>query len=125
MKMTYKEQITVCGSHDELKVVGAKLFKAKNLSDERRFELIKLYREKRKDLDRVMVDDSTNTELKRILYRVNTLAQSTPANAAKIGKSIYDLTKSGVLNRHEADLAFRAYRHQKRKAGIEFQPQAA
>lgn len=122
--MTYKEKITACASHDELKTVGARLYTAKNLSKDRKVELIKLYREQRKGLDRAMVDNSTNTELKRILYKVNTLAQSTPAEVAKIGKSIYDLTKTGKLNRHEADLAFRSYKHQKRKAGIEFQQAA-
>jgi hypothetical protein len=121
---TYPDQINKAQTHEALKTVGAKLFNAKNLSNDRKIALIKLYREKRKALDRSMVDASDNKELKRILYQVNTLAGSTLAEVAKIGKSIYDLTKAGKLNRHEADLAFRSYRHQKRKAGIEFQQAA-
>jgi hypothetical protein len=118
--MTYTQQIGKATNHDELKVIGAKLFNSK-LSKERRLELVKLYRQRRRDLDRSMVDASTNKTLKRILYNINTISQSSLQGVAAIGKEIYDLTKSGVFNNHEADLVFRAYRHQKRKAGIEFQ----
>ena len=118
--MTYTQQIEKATSHDELKVIGAKLFNSK-LSKEKRVELVKLYRDRRRELDRTMVDTSTNKTLKRILYTINTLSQSSLQGVAAIGKEIYDLTKSGIFNRHEADLVFRAYRHQKRKAGIEFQ----
>jgi hypothetical protein len=125
--MTYSQQIGKATSHDELKVIGAKLFNSK-LSKEKRVELVKLYRERRKELDRSMVDTSTNNTLKRMLYNINTLSRTSVQDVAAIGKEIYDLTKSGIFNRHEADLVFRAYRHQKRKAGIEFpkpEPQAA
>jgi hypothetical protein len=117
--MTYSQQIGKATSHDELKVIGAKLFNSK-ISKEKRVDLVKLYRERRRELDRSMVDASTNKTLKRILYNINTLSQTSLQGVAAIGKEIYDITKSGILNRHEADLAFRAYRHQKRKAGVEF-----
>lgn len=119
--MTYAEEIRKVGNHVELKAVGVRLFNAK-ISQAKRNELIALYREKRREIDRVMVDSTTNTTLKRILYNINTMAKEGAAEVAKIGKQIYELTKSGMLDQFEADLAFRAYRHQKKKAGIEFQP---
>jgi hypothetical protein len=121
--MKYAEQIEQAANHVELKAIGAKLFNAK-LSEEKKNELITLYREKRREIDRVMVDNTTNTTLKRVLYVVNTMAKEGAAEVAKTGKQIYELTKTGMLDQFEADLVFRAYRHQKKKAGIEFQPVA-
>lgn len=117
--MTYAEEIKKAANHAELKAVGTRLFKAK-ISQAKRNELITLYREKRREIDRSMVDTTTNATLKRILYSINTMAKEGAAEVAKIGKQIYELTRSGMLDRFEADLAFRAYRHQKKKAGIEF-----
>ena len=121
--MTYAEEIKKAGNHAELKAVGTRLFNAK-ISQQKRDELITFYREKRRELDRIMVDNTTNTTLKRVLYNINTMAKEGAAEVAKIGKQIYELTKSGMLDQFEADLAFRAYRHQKKKAGIEFQATA-
>jgi hypothetical protein len=119
--MTYAEEIKKAATHADLKAAGTRLFNAK-ISQAKRNDLITLYREKRREIDRTMVDNTTNATLKRILYSINTMAKEGAAEVAKIGKQIYELTKSGMLDQFEADLAFRAYRHQKKKAGIEFQP---
>ena len=121
---TYIEQINGCSDHYSLKVIGAKLFKNKNLSRDKRDELIKAYRIKRRELDRAMAS-SGSKELKNFLYSINTLAGHPAANAAKIGKLIFEKTRSGEFNRHEAALLFRAYRYQKAKAGIKFNPNEA
>lgn len=118
--MTYSEQIQNAANHAELKAVGAKLFNSK-MPQAKKDPLITLYREKRRELDGAMVATTSNKSLKRILYAVNTMAKEGAVGVAKTGKQIYELTKSGMLDHFEADLAFRAYRHQKRKAGIEFQ----
>jgi hypothetical protein len=73
-----------------------------------------------------MADATTNKTLKRILFAINNTSEKGLAQVAKTGKDIYDLTKTGIFDKHEADLVFRAYRHQKNKAGIKFdQPEAA
>jgi hypothetical protein len=120
---TYAEQIKKSSNHDELKVVGGKIFNAK-IAKEKRVELIKLYRDRRRELDRAMVDGTTNSLLKQTLYKINNVTKNGITSVAKLGKELYDLATSGKLDKHESDLVFRAYRHQKRKAGIEFQPQA-
>ena len=61
--MTYTQQIGKATSHDELKVIGAKLFNSK-ISKEKRLDLVKLYRDRRRELDRSMVDASTNKTLR-------------------------------------------------------------
>lgn len=116
--MTYAHQISKAGSHDELKSVGAKIFNAK-LSKEKRTDLVKEYRSKRRELDTVMVNSTTNSTLKRALYNINNMAKEGLDEVIKTGKSIYNLTKAGIFNKHEADLVFRAYRYQKAKAGFE------
>jgi hypothetical protein len=122
--MTYAQQIGKAATHDELKAAGIKIYKAK-LSKEKREELVKAYRARRRELDRAMLDNTTNKTLKSMLFAINTMAQEGVAQVARIGKEIYDLTKAGKFTRHEADLVFRAYRHQKSKADISFGEQAA
>ena len=118
--MTYSQQIEKAANHAELHIVGVKLYNAKNMPEEKRNALIKLYRERRRVLDRAMVETTTNSALKRALYAINTMAKHGTVEVAKTGKSIYDLTKAGILDKFESDLCFRAYRRQKAKAGITF-----
>jgi len=80
--MTYQEQIQNAGNHADLKAIGAKLFNSK-MSQEKKNPLISVYREKRRELDRVMVDNSTNTTLKRLLYAINTMAKRVPSRSQR------------------------------------------
>ena len=102
-------------NHDQLKEFGAKLVNTE-LSAEDRTEVVQEYRKRRNELDRKMVKFSRNSAFKKMLYSINTM---TAENFAKVGQTIYDLADvQGVLSRHETDLCFRSYWHQKNKLGI-------
>ncbi len=102
-------------NHDQLKEFGAKLVNTE-LSAEDRTEVVQEYRKRRNELDRKMVKFSGNSAFKKMLYSINTM---TAENFANVGQTIYDLAGvQGALSRHETDLCFRSYWHQKNKLGI-------
>ena len=102
-------------NHDQLKEFGAKLVNTE-LSAEDRTEVVQEYRKRRNELDHKMVKFSRNSAFKKMLYSINTM---TVENFARVGQTIYDLADvQGVLSRHETDLCFRSYWHQKNKLGI-------
>jgi hypothetical protein len=119
-KMNYITAINEAITLGGLKAIGAKMVEAR-VSKERKTELVKAYRAKRRELERTFVDASKNTVFKQCLYQINNMVKEDIAHVAKVGKTIYDLVrKTDSLNRLEADILFRAYRYQKNKAGISF-----
>ena len=121
--MTYAEQIEKAASHAELKVVGTKLFNAK-ISQEKKNELITLYREKRRELDRDHGGRHHQHDAQKGPLQHQHNGERGRYGGRKDRQTLFELTKSGMLDQFEADLAFRAYRHQKKKAGIDFEAAA-
>lgn len=109
----FVKQIEGATNHGELKAVGAKIYNSKRLTKNKE-TVITLYREKRAELDKNLVENGSTT-LKQVLFHVNTLKNKSKAGIAKLGMTIYEMVKTGSLNNAEADLAFRAYKYQKRK----------
>jgi hypothetical protein len=117
--MTYAEMIDKASSHEELKAIGAKLYKAK-LRRETRERLIKLYRAKRTQLDMEMAKQSKNRFFKTLLFEINT--EKEPQKIAAIGHTIYSC--KAQFTPEERDLLFRSYAWAKKKNGIEFNTEA-
>lgn len=115
----FTEQIAEAKNIEELKEVGKRVYNAK-LTNKKRAEVVNAYRTKRRELERAYVNESKNNTFKHMLYLVNTMAKEGVVQVAKVGKTLYELTKAKNLNSIEADIAFRAYNYQKNKAGIRF-----
>lgn len=113
----FAEQINGAKNHSELKAVGAKIYNSKKLTKNKE-TVITLYREKRAELDKNLVENGSTT-LKQVLFHVNTLKNRSKAGIARLGMTIYEMVKTGALDNAEADLVFRAYKHQKRKLAIQ------
>ncbi len=107
-------QISKASSHDELKAVGIKLYKS-NLDNEKRTEMIKAYRAKRRELDRAFVDsENSNKVLGRILYRINTV-NADAIEITRLGKQLFESEAVQTLSAVEKEIMWRAYRYQKAK----------
>ncbi len=114
----YTSKIGEAKNHDELKAVGAALANDDTIDGDTRTAIVRIYRTKLNDLDRKMVTFSRNNNFKKLMYSINTLTADT---CSAVGKTIYELAhtvdekEQPILNKHEADLAFRSYWRQKNK----------
>jgi len=117
----YTKNIGESKNHDELKAIGAALANDDTIDPVTRTAIVKIYRAKLNDLDRKMVTFSRNNNFKKLMYNINTLTAET---CSAVGKTIYELAhttdekEQPILNKHEADLAFRSYWRQKNKLAV-------